>query len=217
MNIIGYGDAPSVRRVFHRQAMGLGGGPKETHLRWCPSCNKKSLFWNPNWNTYECLNPACKRVFTKDELRRRESITKREPDSRWANQAGHVEGSHGGDSPRFRKTLLFLLVTTCSAAVPYTGYLLWQHRIGPIAGGAVLLIEVGVVIFIVSLLRKYRVGLRGLLCALVLSALVCSALSAFGGLGPFAGAKDKISAFFQGTSLLRLGGVSPRKALILLI
>ena len=34
----------------------------------CPACHQKSLFWNEQYDFYECLNLDCRQAFAKDEI-----------------------------------------------------------------------------------------------------------------------------------------------------
>jgi hypothetical protein len=41
---------------------------EKPEMRQCPTCNKESLYWDKNAQIYECLNNACKRRFTEEQL-----------------------------------------------------------------------------------------------------------------------------------------------------
>ncbi len=45
---------------------------RDSPLLKCPRCNKISLFWNPRFFLYECLNLKCKKRLSADELKIRD-------------------------------------------------------------------------------------------------------------------------------------------------
>ncbi len=102
-----------------------------------------------------------------------------------------------------KKFSLFLLLLVCIAVVPYTGYLLYEHRINPLTGGAILLINISALLWNVSLLRKYRVGFGSLFAIFVFVALICSTVCAFAGMEPFAETKQRVIEFVGDIGLFR--------------
>lgn len=99
-----------------------------------------------------------------------------------------------------KKVLLILLVIVCILAAGYTGYLLFTHQTDPVIGVIIFLADVGVLIWNISILRRYRyhwyrrkfkaVKLFTILLAV---ALVASASSAYAGVEPLASAKSAIT------------------------
>jgi hypothetical protein len=96
---------------------------------------------------------------------------------------------------------LFVLILVCVAVVLYTGYLLYEHKINPPTGGAILLISISALIWNVSLLRKYRVGFGSLFASFVFVALICSTVCAFADIEPFAEAKQRVVEFVKDMDL----------------
>jgi hypothetical protein len=43
-------------------------GESKVEMATCPSCKKSSLAWFDALNHYECMNPKCKRVFSKEKF-----------------------------------------------------------------------------------------------------------------------------------------------------
>jgi len=91
-----------------------------------------------------------------------------------------------------RKAFLVLLVIACLAAAAYTGYLLYTRQTEPIVGGVILLIDIGVLVWNISILRRYRVSFGTVFTIFLLTALLVSTVGAFAGVAPLADAKDRV-------------------------
>ena len=103
----------------------------------------------------------------------------------------------GGSGFSMKKTFLVLLVIACLAATMYTGYLLFTRQTNPTVGTIILLANIGVLIWNISVLRKYRVGVGTIISILVVIALLGATISAFAGVEPFSDAKAEVVAWFQ--------------------
>lgn len=95
------------------------------------------------------------------------------------------------------KIFLILLIVACVVATIYTGYLLFTHRTNWGVGAIVLAADIGVLIWNISVLRKYRVGTGTVISILVVIALLGATVSAFAGVEPFSDAKAEVVAWFQ--------------------
>jgi len=89
-----------------------------------------------------------------------------------------------------KNTFLVLLVIACLAATVWTGYLLLTNKTDPTIGFIILLANIGVLIWNISLLKKYRVGAGTVIFVLLLIALLGTTVSAFAGVQPLSTYKD---------------------------
>lgn len=94
-----------------------------------------------------------------------------------------------------RKFFLVLFTLACLVAAVWAGYLLFTHQIEQVAGIIILLADIGVLIWNVSVLRSYR--WRGpsfgkMLAVFLVSALVVCSVCAFAGIQPLASYKDDL-------------------------
>jgi hypothetical protein len=96
-----------------------------------------------------------------------------------------------------RKGFLIFLLVACLVATIYTGYLLFTHRTEPIIGIIIFSGDIGVLIWNISVLRKWRVGTRSIVAIAVIIALLGTTIGAFGGIKPFSTAKSEVVAWFQ--------------------
>jgi len=101
-----------------------------------------------------------------------------------------------GKVPLGKIFLIFLLVA-CVVAIAYTGYLLFTHQTNWVVGAIVLTADIGVLIWNISVLRKYRVGVGAVISILVVIVLLGATISAFAGVEPFSDAKAEVVAWFQ--------------------
>ena len=177
-------------------------------LKVCPHCGEKSLFYNFVSGEWECLNKGCeshKKASESAKLKEGKSAkAKRRASSgggrAWFGNLYYDAKSRKWRNPArgglpMRKFLLFILLLASLATIPYGGYLLYEHRIGLITGGVLLLADVAVLIWLASLLRRYRVPFGSFIAVLILTGLVCSAACAYGDVEPFAKVKDRITGF----------------------
>jgi len=100
-----------------------------------------------------------------------------------------------------KKTFLVLLLVACLAAVAWTGYLLFTDRIEPVVGIIVLIVNIGVLIWNISVLRSYRVGVGAIVSIFLIIALIGATIGAFAGVAPFSEIKDKIADYFGGSGI----------------
>lgn len=107
-----------------------------------------------------------------------------------------------------KKTFLVLLVIACLTAAIYTGYLLFTHRIDPVIGVILLLADIGVLIWNISVLKKYRVGAGTVISIFFIIAILGATIGAFAGVEPLSDAKAEVVTWFQD-----LGGQTPQHQL----
>jgi len=96
------------------------------------------------------------------------------------------------------KIFLIFLIVACVVATIYTSYLLFTHRTNWGVGAIVLAADIGVLIWNIAVLRKYRVGAGTVISILVAITLLGAIVSAFAGVEPLAGYKDRIINNFTG-------------------
>ena len=97
-----------------------------------------------------------------------------------------------------KKAFLILLVIVCIAVVVWTAYLLFTNQTDPIMGGVILAVDIGVLVWNISVLRAYRIRAGTVVAVFLIVALVVMTVSAFAGIEPFAGLKDKVIGSFAG-------------------
>jgi hypothetical protein len=115
--------------------------------------------------------------------------------------SGHRPYRPSGGRPSSSKVFLTFLVIACIAATVYTGYLLFSDQTNWIVGAIVFAADVGVLIWNISALRKWRVGIGTALSILLVIAFLGATACALGGVEPFSSARDKVTSWFQsGTS-----------------
>jgi len=177
-----------------------GGTPP---LKICPKCGHKSVFWNSSLSVYECLNRACRKKFTKDEITpggghamgearssgiqfKRRSWTQDLPSKmRWAWA--------GWKHLPLKKWLLILVLAAGLSLAGYTGHLLVAKRIGSIPGWVILGLDAVLLMWSISLLRhRWKPSSSGVFGVLVAAALLASTACAYGGVAPFCGVKQSI-------------------------
>jgi len=106
----------------------------------------------------------------------------------------------GGSFP-MKKAFLVLLVIACLAAVGWTGYLLLTDKTDPVSGVIILLVNIGVLFWNISVLRKYRVGAGTIISIFLVIVLLGATVGAFAGVEPFAEVKDKVVDFLGGSDI----------------
>jgi len=96
-----------------------------------------------------------------------------------------------------KKPFLVLLVIACLIAAAWTGYLLFTNIIEPVVGTIILVVNIGVLIWNISVLRKYRVGTGTVISIFLTIAIIGATVGAFGGIKPLSAAKAEVVAWFQ--------------------
>jgi hypothetical protein len=91
-----------------------------------------------------------------------------------------------------KRAFLILLVVVCFAVVVWTGYSLYTHQIEPTTGWIIFAVDVGVLFWNISVLRAYRIGSGTVVAVFLVVALLGMTVSAFAGIEPFAGLKNRI-------------------------
>jgi hypothetical protein len=99
-----------------------------------------------------------------------------------------------------KKAFLILLVIVCIAVVVWTAYLLSTNQTDPVMGGIILVVDIGVLIWNISVLRAYRIGGGTVIAAFLIVALIAMTVSAFAGIEPFAGLKEEAINHFSGVT-----------------
>lgn len=96
-----------------------------------------------------------------------------------------------------RKSFLIFLLIACLVTLIYTGYLLFTHRTDPIIGTIILVADIGVLIWNISVLRKWKVGARTIVAIAVVIAVLGATTGAFADIKPFSTAKSEVVTWFQ--------------------
>jgi ribosomal protein L37AE/L43A len=130
----------------------------------------------------------------REEVRRTEKTTQnvRRQDKKWKKPRGGFS---------IRKFFLVILVIACILAAAYTGYLLFTDQTDPIVGTIILVVDIGVLIWNISVLRSYRVGFGRVFAIFLVTALVASTVCAFADVAPFSEVKDSVVGFFSGSDV----------------
>jgi len=96
------------------------------------------------------------------------------------------------------KLLLCLLVIAGIGIIAWTGYRLFTHQIAPVIGTVVFLAEIGLLTWIISVLRSSRFRWRKPSFKLVFwSLLIITLVCAFAGIEPISSAKDRVIDFAE--------------------
>jgi hypothetical protein len=91
-----------------------------------------------------------------------------------------------------KKAVLVLLVVVCLAVAGWNGYLLFTNQTDPLIGWVILAVSIGVLVWNISVLRAYRVRAGTVVAVFLVVALIAMTVSAFAGIEPFAGLKNKV-------------------------
>jgi len=91
-----------------------------------------------------------------------------------------------------KKAFLILLVIVCVGVVVWTVYLLFTNQTEPVTGGIILAVDIGVLIWNISVLRAYRIRTGTVVAVFLIVAFIAMTVSAFAGIEPFAGIKDSV-------------------------
>ncbi|MBA7601589.1 hypothetical protein ES703_08665 [subsurface metagenome] len=187
----------------------------------CPKCGSSNISYNKRFKSWRCnrcensfpvpsYGPG--REFGK-EARWFGKTTEGEKRAEFSKAARKARAAkrkklRGGFSAK--KTFLVLLLVACLAAAAWTGYLLFTDRIEPIVGIIVLVVNIGVLIWNISVLRKYMVGVGTVIALFLIIALIGATIGAFAGVEPLAGYKDniinKFTELFSGYDVTILPG-----------
>lgn len=204
-------------RARYSKEYGLGQEytPQDVVNNKCPQCGH-NLRFDSTMLLWRCTNRKCKRLYTYDELRKARAGKPREK-----CPVGHT---HPGikfpwnrasllyilrrfrSSPRrtwnsipvsVRKLFLSLLVIGGLVLATRTGYLLFSHQTDTIERDTIVfLVELGLLVWITSILRSYRYRRRKHSFKLVFFSLLGIALvCAFAGIEPLASYKDRTVSF----------------------
>lgn len=95
----------------------------QPELRSCPNCTKPSLFWNDYSSLYECLNPECKRRFTKEEYGEWEELKLNGQNQEGENTPTMPYGT-GKNPRRYLVPLLMVSILLFATAVGFVIYYL---------------------------------------------------------------------------------------------
>lgn len=137
----------------------------------------------------------------KREVAREEQVSSSGGGKAWFGNEYFDSKSGRWKKPRgsfsMRKFFLALLVVACLVAAAYTGYLLTTGQTDPIVGAIILAVDIGVLVWNISVFRSYRVRFGSILAIFMVTALVASSICAFAGIAPFSDAKERITEFFN--------------------
>lgn len=97
-----------------------------------------------------------------------------------------------------KKAFLILLVIVCLAVAGWNAYLLFTDQIDPVTGWIILAVSIGVLFWNISVLRAYRIRGGTVVAVFLIVALIAMTVSAFAGIEPFAGLKNKVIDSFAG-------------------
>jgi ribosomal protein L37AE/L43A len=90
------------------------------------------------------------------------------------------------------KTFLILLAFACLGFVGWTGYLLYKSEISSLEGIILLVVAIGVLIWNISAIKKYRVVAKTLILLFLVVVLLGSIVTAFAGVEPLSNMKSKV-------------------------
>lgn len=189
-------------------------GEDNPRLLKCPDCQEDSLFWNKDTALYECLNVKCKHTFSEAAIRdlaqpelppekvdKGTSFNWKVPN--WSTVMHSLTRIRRSRTAKnvFRtiikffasKLFLSLLVIIGLADVSRRGYILFTQQTEPIRNTIIFLVEVGLWLWVISILRSRRYKYRKPKFKLVLVAIIAiSLVCAFAGVQPMANYKDKV-------------------------
>ncbi len=95
------------------------------------------------------------------------------------------------------KLFLRLLVLVCFLVAGWTAYLLLTHQTTPVIGWLVLVVDIGVLVWNLSVLRKYRISFGSVILTGIILTVLLGTGTAFAGIEPMASYKDKVAVFFE--------------------
>lgn len=200
----------------------------------CPNCGK-NLYYDAELLLWRCSNRNCRHIYTYQDLESQRAHRKAGPKETGQTRP-RAERSYRPPSyrqpkkPRSRATraglgarkflmgiaklLLCLLVIAGISIIVWTGYMLFTHQISLVIGTIVFLAEIGLLIWIISVLRSSRFRWREPSFKLVFWPLVAIILvCAFAGVEPMSSAKDRVIDFIeQGWEAITTSSQSPTQA-----
>lgn len=97
-----------------------------------------------------------------------------------------------------KRAFLIVLVIVCLAVAAWTAYLLFTNQTDPIVGWVIFAVDIGVLFWNISVLRAYRIRAGSVVAVFLVVALIAMIVSAFAGIEPFAGFKNKVTDSFPG-------------------
>jgi len=175
----------------------------------CPFCGSSNVYYNKHYRSWKCTK--CEKSFpspsygpggdfgkearwfrkTTEETRRKEfaEAARRKRISKWRKLP------RGGFTAR--KAFLIFLLIACVAAAVWAGYLLFTNRTAPVIGTIIFVVDIGVLIWNISVLRKWRVRTGTVVAIAVIIAVLAATTAAFAGVEPFSSAKANVVAWFQ--------------------
>jgi len=111
------------------------------------------------------------------------------------DHVGYYKGEYRGRRIKVggftaRKAFLIFLLIACLAAAVWAGYLLFTNRTDPVIGTIIFVADIGVLIWNISVLRKWSVGTGTIVAIAVVIALLGGTIGAFAGIKPFSTVKN---------------------------
>jgi ribosomal protein L37AE/L43A len=175
----------------------------------CPNCGK-NLYYDAELLLWRCRN--CKHIYTQQDLQSQRVHRKAGP-RKTEQTRPRAERSYRPPKkwwprrmragPRTRKflmgiakLLLCLLVIAGISVIVWTGYRLFTQQISPVIGTIAFLAEIGLLIWIISVLRSSRFRWRKPSFKLVFFSLLGIVLvCAFAGIEPMSSVKDRVTTW----------------------
>jgi len=161
----------------------------------CPSCGKK-LYYDSSLLFWRCKR--CKRIYTHHDLQIKHIYTRRPHNiaRRSRPRRGPYGTNHNNLFSSIAKLLLCLLAIAGLGITAWTGYRLFTHQIDSLTGILIFLTEIGLLIWIIRVLRSPRFRLKKPSFNLVFWSLVAIALAcAFVGIEPMSSAKSRATSY----------------------
>jgi ribosomal protein L37AE/L43A len=185
----------------------------------CPFCGSSNIYYNKRYKSWRC--GGCEKTFPspsygsgydrymtpEETTRAAERAAERQRGTPARIYRGRDDIARGRKSRALptlggftaRRAFLIFLLIACILAAVYTSYLLFTHRTDPVIGTIIFVADIGVLIWNISVLRKWRVGTRTVVAIAVIIAVLGATTGAFAGIKPFSTAKNEIVTWFQKT------------------
>jgi len=188
-------------KVPHREDIKIWRGQRSSTYT-CSDCGREffghpSPSYDSRYDRYMTPSETKRAAYLAAEKQRRTPIsTYRSGDDNTKGRKRRWFPTLGGFS--LKRTFLILLVMACLVAAVWTGYLLFTDKINPIVGTIILLADIGVLIWNISVLKKYRVGTGNIISIFLVIVILGAIIGAFSGVKPFSTVKSELVDWFQG-------------------
>jgi ribosomal protein L37AE/L43A len=183
----------------------------------CPSCGSSNIYYNKRYKSWRCggceksfpspsYGSGYDRYMTPEEpTRAAERAAERQRGTPARIYRGRDDIARGrksralptlGGFTAWKAFLIFLLIA-CLAAAVWAGYLLFANRTDPVIGTIIFVADIGVLIWNISVLRKWGVRARTIVAIAVVIALLPATTGAFADIKPFSTARNELVTWFQ--------------------